>query len=67
MAIQSYHEHAVGKGADATAVAYVEVSTPDGGTLFGVGRDPNIVAASLRAIVSAANRVAKADAAEEAA
>ncbi|MXW91194.1 MAG: 2-isopropylmalate synthase [Rhodospirillaceae bacterium] len=67
MAVQSYHEHAVGKGADATAVAYVEVSTPDGGTLFGVGRDPNIVAASLRAIVSAANRVAKADAADEAA
>ena len=67
MAIQSYHEHAVGKGADATAVAYVEVSTPDGGTLFGVGRDPNIVAASLRAIVSAANRVAKDGAAEAAA
>ena len=67
MAVQSYHEHAVGKGADATAVAYVEVSTPDGGTLFGVGRDPNIVAASLRAIVSAANRVAKAGAAEAAA
>ncbi|MCY4393991.1 MAG: 2-isopropylmalate synthase [Rhodospirillaceae bacterium] len=67
MAVQGYHEHAVGKGADATAVAYVEVSTPDGGTLFGVGRDPNIVAASLRAIVSAANRVAKASAEEEAA
>ena len=67
MAVQSYHEHAVGKGADATAVAYVEVSTPDGGALFGVGRDPNIVAASLRAIVSAANRVAKAGAAEAAA
>ena len=67
MAIQNYHEHAVGKGADATAVAYVEVSTPDGGTLFGVGRDPNIVAASLRAIVSAANRVAKAGAADVAA
>jgi len=60
MAVQNYHEHAVGKGADATAVAYVEVSTPDGGTMYGVGRDPNIVAASLRAIVSAANRVAKA-------
>ena len=67
MAIQNYHEHAVGKGADATAVAYVEVSTPDGGTLFGVGHDPNIVAASLRAIVSAANRVAKAGAADVAA
>ncbi|MCY4239524.1 MAG: 2-isopropylmalate synthase [Rhodospirillaceae bacterium] len=62
MAIQNYHEHAVGKGADATAVAYVEVSKSGGGTLYGVGRDPNIVAASLRAIVSAANRAAKADA-----
>jgi len=62
IAVQNYHEHAVGKGADATAVAYVEVSTPDGGTMYGVGRDPNIVAASLRAIVSAANRVAKAGA-----
>jgi len=67
MALQNYHEHAVGKGADATAVAYVEVSTPDGGTLYGVGRDPNIVAASLKAIVSAANRVAKSGAADVAA
>jgi len=60
IAIQNYHEHAVGKGADATAVAYVEVSKSSGGTLYGVGQDPNIVAASLRAIVSAANRMAKA-------
>ncbi len=67
MTIQNYREHAVGRGADATAVAYVEVGTPDGGTLFGVGRDPNIVAASLRAIVSAANRVARAGAADAAA
>ncbi|MEQ8700008.1 MAG: alpha-isopropylmalate synthase regulatory domain-containing protein, partial [Bauldia litoralis] len=67
ISIQNYHEHAVGQGADATAVAYVEVKGPDGSTLFGVGRDPNIGAASLRAIVSAANRIIRAERQPEAA
>ncbi len=52
-----YHEHAVGQGADTTAAAYVEMQGP--GTepaRFGVGRDPNIVAASLQAVTSAINR-----------
>ena len=57
ISLQNYHEHAVGKGADAMAVTYMEVNAPDGGTMFGVGRDANIVAASLKAIVSAANRM----------
>jgi 2-isopropylmalate synthase len=51
-----YSEHAIGKGADATAVAYVEARTADGTTLFGVGIDKNIVAASLQAVISAVNR-----------
>ena len=51
-----YREHSVGLGADATAVAYLETRTPTGGTVFGVGMDPNIVQASLKAIVCAANR-----------
>jgi 2-isopropylmalate synthase len=67
IAVQNYHEHAVGQGADATAVSYVEVKAPDGGVMFGVGRDPNIVAASLRAIVSAANRILRAERQPEAA
>jgi 2-isopropylmalate synthase len=54
-----YHEHAVGAGADATAVAYVEIQTDDGNTLFGVGMHENIVTASLRAVVSAVNRMAR--------
>ena len=55
--VVAYHEHAVGSGSDATAVAYIEVQDPAGGSLFGVGRDPNIVAASIRAVMSAANRL----------
>ncbi len=54
--VRDYHEHAVGKGADATAVAYIEAEGPGGETVWGVGMDPNIVAASLKAITSAANR-----------
>ncbi len=54
--VLDYREHAQGSGADATAVAYVEAKIGDRPSLFGVGVDPNIVAASLRAIVSAVNR-----------
>ncbi|MGZ9034349.1 MAG: alpha-isopropylmalate synthase regulatory domain-containing protein, partial [Rhodospirillales bacterium] len=54
--VVDYSEHAIGKGADAAAVAYVEARMPDGGSLFGVGIDKNIVAASLQAVVSAVNR-----------
>ncbi len=52
-----YHEHAIGAGANATAVSYVEVRMDgDPASLFGVGIDSNIVTASLNAVVSAVNR-----------
>jgi 2-isopropylmalate synthase len=54
--VTDYSEHAVGEGADATAVAYVETRTGDGERLFGVGRHPNIVTASLKAVTCAVNR-----------
>jgi 2-isopropylmalate synthase len=54
--VLDYREHAVGIGADANAVAYVEAKIGDLPPLFGVGIDPNIVAASLRAVISAVNR-----------
>jgi 2-isopropylmalate synthase len=57
--ILNYSEHALGAGADAQAAAYIEARTADGRTLFGVGLDRNIVAASLRAVASAASRAAK--------
>ncbi|MGB4947932.1 MAG: 2-isopropylmalate synthase [Candidatus Competibacter denitrificans] len=55
--VVDYHEHAMGAGANATAVCYVEVRM-DGepATRFGVGIDSNIVTASLRAVISAVNR-----------
>jgi 2-isopropylmalate synthase len=56
MSVVNYHEHALGLGSDASAVAYVEVQNELGQTLFGVGLHPNIVSATLRACVSAINR-----------
>jgi 2-isopropylmalate synthase len=53
--VLDYHEHAVGAGADAQAMAYLEVRVGQQ-TLFGVGQDNNIVSASLKAIVSALQR-----------
>jgi 2-isopropylmalate synthase len=57
--VLSYDEHSCGSGSDAMAVAYVEISTPSGGTLFGVGRHPNIITASLLALISGVNRAAR--------
>ncbi|MCC7325300.1 MAG: 2-isopropylmalate synthase [Burkholderiales bacterium] len=52
----NYHEHAIGAGEDATAVAYVQLRIGSDRTIYGVGRDANIVTATLRALVSAINR-----------
>ncbi len=54
--VVSYHEHAVGTGSSADAVAYVEVQKGDNAPVFGVGRHKNITKASLSAVVSAINR-----------
>ena len=54
--VLDYNEHAMGGGADASAVAYVEVKVGDGKPRWGVGIHGNIVTASLRAVVSAVNR-----------
>ena len=57
--LADYREHAMGTGANATAIAYVELRLPDGSTLFGVGIDKNIVTASLKAVFSGVNRMLK--------
>jgi 2-isopropylmalate synthase len=54
--VQNYHEHATGSGEDATAVAYVQLRIGQETTVYGVGLDPNIVTATLKAVVSAVNR-----------
>ncbi|MGO8655730.1 alpha-isopropylmalate synthase regulatory domain-containing protein, partial [Rhizobium ruizarguesonis] len=56
MSVEDYSEHSLQHGSNAAAISYVETSYP-GGKLFGAGINTNIVAASLEAIVSAANRV----------
>ncbi len=65
--VVDYSQHAVGKGADAEAVTYVEMKGEGGRTLFGVGRDRNVTVASLKAVASAANRLHAAAAAGAAA
>ncbi len=54
--VVDYNEHAIGHGADAQAAAYVECRTAEGKTVFGVGMDTDIATASVRAVLSAANR-----------
>ena len=61
MRVLDYHEHAIGSGADATAVAYLELRIGETHTLFGVGMDANIVSASLQAIVSGLQRAWRLD------
>ena len=56
MKVVSYHEHAVGVGSGADAVAYVEMQRGDEAPVFGVGRHANITKASLNAVASAINR-----------
>jgi len=50
--VEDYHEQAVGKGADAQAVAYVPLRFDGGEVFFGVGMDTNIDQAAVRAIVA---------------
>ncbi|CUR54260.1 2-isopropylmalate synthase [metagenome] len=53
--VLDYAEHALSSGGDAIAAAYVECAVGDQ-ILWGVGLDPNIVTASLKAVISAVNR-----------
>ncbi|ESX06517.1 2-isopropylmalate synthase [Mesorhizobium sp. LSJC268A00] len=56
MSVLDYSEHSLQRGSNASAISYVEMEYP-GGKLFGAGINTNIVAASLEAVVSAANRI----------
>ena len=54
--VLDYAEHALGKGSEATAVAYVETNVVDGEVRWGVGTDPNTITAALRAVLNAHER-----------
>ncbi|NLV54357.1 MAG: 2-isopropylmalate synthase [Acidimicrobiales bacterium] len=57
--VVDYHEHALSQGADASAVAYVETQDGDGTIRWGVGTDSNIITASLKAVLGAADRAVR--------
>lgn len=54
--VVDYSKHTISHGANASAVAYMELRLPDGSNIFGVGIDKNIMVASLKAVVSGVNR-----------
>jgi len=55
--IENYSEHAIGSSAGALAVAYIRIGCTDGRVSFGAGIDSNISLASIKAIMSALNRL----------
>ena len=52
----NYEEHAIGDGANAQAICFVEAQVGDAPPAFGAGKHGSIVSASLNAIISAVNR-----------
>ena len=55
----NYHEHAVGSGSNAKGICYIEIRTPEGNQVFGVGIHANINVAAMEGIISAMNRAIK--------
>ena len=58
----AYHEHAISRGADAKAVAYIELKDRENRHHFGVGIETNINIASIKGVISAINRALEASA-----
>ena len=56
--LENYAEHAVTRGADSQAAAYVGIRDAKGKEHFGAGIDPNIGIASIKAVLQAVNRMA---------
>jgi 2-isopropylmalate synthase len=55
--ISNYSEHALASGEEAAAISYIQIKTGDGRTRWGAGVDTNIELASVRAVLSALNRL----------
>jgi len=52
-----YAEHSLGSGSDSSAIAYIQIATSEGHKAFGAGVDTSIELASIKAVLSALNRV----------
>lgn len=55
--VADYHEHALSSGSEAKAACYLECKMADGQTVWGVGIDPDVSTASVKAVLAAANQV----------
>jgi 2-isopropylmalate synthase len=55
--ISNYSEHALSSGEGAAAISYIQIKTADGKTRWGAGVDTNIELASVKAVLSALNRL----------
>ena len=53
--IAVYEEHAMEKGSDSMAMAYVGIEDSDGVLHWGAGTDEDIIKASIKALVTAIN------------
>lgn len=56
--VTSYAEHSLGSGSEASAIAYIQLKRVDGVVRFGAGIDTSIEFASIKAVLSALNRMA---------
>ncbi|HYB00605.1 MAG TPA: 2-isopropylmalate synthase [Ktedonobacteraceae bacterium] len=57
--VLTYTEHALGAGAEAQAIAYIQIQVSTGATFFGAATDTNIEFAAVKAVLSALNRSQK--------
>ena len=55
--VDEYAEHAIGHSADSRAIAYIRIREAGGRDSIGVGIDSNISLASIKAVLSAVNRI----------
>ncbi|MFM7815741.1 MAG: alpha-isopropylmalate synthase regulatory domain-containing protein, partial [Verrucomicrobiota bacterium] len=53
----SFKQHALSAGTEASAIAYIQIRTVDGQARWGAGVDTNIQLASMKAVLSALNRL----------
>jgi len=54
--VVTYREQSLSSGTGASALAFIQIKTPTGKTVWGAGTDTNIELASIKAVLSCVNR-----------
>ena len=55
--LMTYQEHALSQSSSSRAIAYVGLKKPDGTLSWGAGVDPDIIRASIDALLTAVNNM----------